>query len=432
MTMGTPGATSRDAAQPPNIRGFPSVALARLWAFLFVPACTADPCDPPDGRVAECRVLAEQQAASFRGSAGHTLRFVDPSGADADAPAVVAGWLSEDEDGALLARPAGFGRSALILSPASNATGTVEVRLSNVAEDADLLAGPPGAELPVPAAPEGLRRTVLLPLDAGAQRILIHRSFGPTIRLAATADIQTNPGQFDLLLDALHDEHDRGVSAMAPLAGLVVLGDLAEEASIDELRTVRALLDDAPVPTAVTPGNHDVYDGEDGGWVRIFGPTGPGFDVGPARIVLLDTGLGDLADSVEATLPERLDRRGADVLIAGMHYPPFAGRADQGFGDERTAQRLLAELARNDADLVLAGHIHDFRDYGRLDVGGHGIHEYVVGTGGADQGIVEHLFGFLRVEIGPAWTACFVETPPPGAGPHPRDDVPYCADTRAP
>lgn len=408
-----------------------SCAFSLLLVLGGAAGCDTSECATADLRDAECRVLAERRGAELRTSQGHRLRFVEATATDGGTETTTTGLLQELDGGQIYARAAGFGDVALAIDPAEGAAGSLQLDLRNVAPTAELLLGPWGSLLPVPEPGTALSRTVEVPLDEGPLQLVLRRTVVGPLRLAVTADVQTNPGQFERLIDALHEEGDRAEAAGAPLLGLIVLGDLSEDSSLDELEAVRDLLDAGPVPSAVTPGNHDVYDGELGAFTETFGPGNHRFDVGSARVVLLDSGLGDLADSVELSLPERLDRGAAGVLVAGMHYPPFAGRADQGFGDERTANRLLSELARQQAELLLAGHIHDFRDFGERTVGDHTIREVVVGTGGAEQGLGQPLFGFLRVEIdGATWSVCFVETPPAGAGAHPREDLPYCADTR--
>ena len=64
----------------------------------------------------------------------------------------------------------------------------------------------------------------------------------PRYRIAMTADIQTNPRQFERIVERLQDEARAARAAGEPLMGLVLAGDLTEASRDDEFRTVLAIL----------------------------------------------------------------------------------------------------------------------------------------------------------------------------------------------
>jgi len=148
---------------------------------------------------------------------------------------------------------------------------------------------------------------------------------------------------------------------------------------------------------------------------------------------MLDSGTADLAPSIEARLPELLARGDADFLIAGTHYPPYAGRTGNGMRDEDAAWYLLAELVRNEADLVLAGHYHNWREFNAVRVGGGHIDQIVSGSLGAGQGAGTPHFGVTRLRFaGAEMTTCFVEMPEPGREPddhgHGTGQIRFCEE----
>ena len=177
------------------------------------------------------------------------------------------------------------------------------------------------------------------------------------------------------------------------------------------MREVRDILSLAPVPSATTPGNHDVYDSRDAVYNRTFGPGNHAFTVCDVRVVLVDTGSGVLADSVRGRLPALMDDPDAPHLVAGMHHPPDPGASSAGWSDEAQARHLLAELEDRGAELALAGHLHR-----RMQVDRGDVPIYVAGTLGADQAAVDPDFGFLRLRFtDQVDRPCFVSVPAPGS-----------------
>lgn len=393
--------------------------LLAVSSLLLAHGCAVPECTNPDYGRAECRVIAENEVARLRTPSSIEVRFQDPDAESAvtwDAKGVV-----DFEDGVVRARVAGPGRFALSVQAGDGAPDLVNVELSNVDPRADVWVDRAGLETPVLApTDQTLRRTVELPLTPGEVVFLRgRRGCSDRYRVAFVSDIQTNPVQFGRILEELERERDEGDVVGEPLVAIVIAGDLTESSRDDEYDTIASMLANAPVPVVVTPGNHDIYRPSRPHYNRRFGPGNHAVEVCGLRLVMLDTGSGAIARSIEARLPELFNRGDASELIVAMHHPPYAGLTGAGWSREDRAQRLLAEAAIADVDLIVAGHAHALRDFPSISVGNKTLRQVIAGTGGAFQGLGEPRFGFVRVTLGgSAPETCFVEVPPPGfAGP---------------
>lgn len=408
-------------------------ALALAAALGSSSGCVQPHCTSPDYAEAECRVIAENTHARLRGSSGVELRFQDPDATD-DRSWDARGLLEELADGSIQARVAGPGRFALSLRADPDATEDValHLRLRNVDPRATLELGPAGAATPLPASASTRRELDLLLAPGELQWIRGDRACPPRYRLAMLGDIQTNPDQFERIVDRLEQDVDASAAAGTPLVALVIVGDLTESSRDDELDTIHDILSRVSIPVAVTPGNHDIYRPTRPHFNRSFGPGNHAFDVCGTHLTLLDSGSGAIARSVQARLPELLHREDGRFLIVGLHHPPFAGRTGSGWSREDQAAALLAELARDEADLVVAGHDHSLRAF-EVPVGDVVLSEVIVGTGGAYQGVGIPRYGYLRVELDDdthALARCFVEVPPVGYAEPPNEppsqSLPHC------
>lgn len=411
-----------------------AAALSLAALVTATPACVQPQCTSPLYSDAECRVIAENQHARLRTSQGVELRFQEPQARD-DASWDARGLLQELPDGSLQARVAGLGGFALSMRAPEDVDVTLRLQLTNVDPAAAIGVGIAGLELLQPTDPAGgTTRELEVPLAAGQiQWIRGRRDCGARYRLTVLGDIQTNPTQFERILDRLQAESVAAEQAGEPVVGLVIVGDLTESSRDDEFETLREILARAPFPVAVTAGNHDIYRPARPYYNLTFGPGNHAFDVCGVHVALLDSGSGAIARSVQARLPELLDRGDSRFLVVGMHHPPYPGLTGSGWSSEDRAAALLAEVAREQADLVVAGHNHALHEFSEIAVGDTSVREIIVGTGGAFQGLGVPRYGYLRLvfddEAG-TMDACFVEVPPSGyAEPQsePLAGLPYCA-----
>jgi 3',5'-cyclic AMP phosphodiesterase CpdA len=193
------------------------------------------------------------------------------------------------------------------------------------------------------------------------------------VLLAQLSDLHvTHPGR---LVSGVVDTTaylDRALARLAALTpqpdALVITGDLVDLGTAEEYVVLRDRLAPLAMPVHLLLGNHDHRDA----FRAVFG--GPdGFvqyavDVGPVRLIALDTldpshprGGGRLCDDRLGWLADQLVQTRGPVIVA-MHHPPFAtGIAfmDSALVDADGSAKLAAVLARHpNVERVICGHVH--------------------------------------------------------------------------
>jgi hypothetical protein len=390
-------------------------------------SCQTPECAFPDYSRAECRVIAENELARLVTADGVEVRFQEAN-AQSDETWSASGLLASADDGTIVARVAGPGDFAISLRRPAGEVSSSALRLDNVDPRAEVVIEQGAVTTRIPAVPQPSRTLDLSWPAAGQLAWIRGRTACPErFTLAFTADIQTNPTQFRRIVERLAQD----VDAEAPLLGLVVAGDISENTRQEELDLVAQILRDLPVPVAVTAGNHDVYRPTRPYYNLSFGPGNHVRSICGVRLVLLDTGSGAIASSVEARLPDLLDRGDDRWLVTVMHHPVYPGVLGNGWSSEAAADRMLTELGLAAADLVVAGHAHSLQDFGAVPVGDTHLRELIVGTAGAYQGLGDPRFGYVRLTVDEGGlSTCFVEVPPPGydgaTSEAISDDLPYC------
>jgi 3',5'-cyclic AMP phosphodiesterase CpdA len=392
--------------------------------------CESPECANNDFSVAECRVLGEWELAHLALSSGEALRFTDPALGDA-ALRDARGRLRETLAGVISARVAGAGDFSISVVPEFPST-TVEVQLENVSPYATLFVGEPGQESALPPDGDGdLRRVVTVDTSSGRPQWIRGEVACPeSYRIAFLGDIQTNPLQFERIVESINASELVSSPTAPPVMALAIVGDLTESSTADQFELIHEIANRSSIPVITTPGNHDVYQWDVANYLQTFGPGNHVSELCSTRLVMLDTGNAQIARSVQGRLPALLEHPEHEHLVLGMHHPPFPKFTGAGWTREDQAQALLVEAAIADADLIVAGHYHALRDF-EVPVGDQRLRQIIAGTGGADQGLGIPRYGYLRVELGPGKVeACFVEVPPLGSsGPlhEPGDSpLPYC------
>jgi hypothetical protein len=390
-------------------------------------SCSQTECATPNYSRAECRVLAENELARLRSSTGVEVR-VQSANADDDLETWSAEGLVRERGDTIQVRIAHMGDFAVSLR---DTTGDGQVRsleLDNVHPEATLAGGPNVVELVT----AGLGRQLQITIPPGGVT-WVRGSLTPAcptrIRIAALADVQTNPGQFARIVERLQRERDFAAEAGELLVGVILAGDLTEHSRVDEFREFEGMLEAASVPFALTVGNHDVYEPSQPSFNQFFGPGNYAFEVCGVRVAMLDTGSGALAESILARLPELFDRRDATHMITAMHHPPYAELTGFGWSREDLASITLGEFVMQGGELVVAGHGHLLREFADISIAGGSVRELIIGTAGAVQGSGQPLYGYVRLTfVGADVEACFVEVPPPGAVPHENTTttIPMC------
>ena len=150
--------------------------------------------------------------------------------------------------------------------------------------------------------------------------------------------------------------------------------------------------------TKPSAGNHEYETGGAAGYFGYFGSAAgdPGkgyysYTVGDWRVFVLNTNadcrvVSCAAGSAQETwLRRELAKTTAKCVLAYMHHPRFS--AGTNHGDSPEVKPLWRALYRADADLVLAGHDHNYQRFAPMNPDGavdraRGIRSFVVGTGG--------------------------------------------------
>lgn len=398
----------------PNAPTLRASMLLLPLVFALPSGCSTAACAHGEYFGAECRVAAENHYARIVTSTGVTVRFQQPGATEAPSWEAL-GLVRETESGSVLVRPATMMDFAISFDRGELGATELAVTIQNIAPDGVLSVGVAGSEIDLPGVTVGTQRDVVVPLTDDVVWLRGRRDCPPAFRLALAGDVQTNPLQFERLLEALHDEVASGEGVGEPLLGFALLGDLAEDPVEEELNHVRDLLARSPVPVSVVPGNHDVHGNELALYNRLFGAGNYAQAVCNAKLTLLDSGGGDLAGSVQARLPELLDRTSFDFLVAGSHYPVWPGRTGNTWGDEDSAWYLLSELGRNEADVYVSGHLHSWEEMPAIPVGDTTVKQIISGTAGGHQGSGVPVYGFTRLTFsGAGLQTCFVEVLPAG------------------
>ncbi|MGD9954590.1 MAG: malectin domain-containing carbohydrate-binding protein [Candidatus Nanopelagicales bacterium] len=141
-------------------------------------------------------------------------------------------------------------------------------------------------------------------------------------------------------------------------------------------------------------GNHEYQTRGAAGYFGYFGSRAgdpaTGYystDVGPWHVVVLNSNCGEVGcgagSAQEQWLRADLAANPATCTVALMHHPRYSSGEH---GDNRAVADLWDTLQQGGADLVLAGHDHDYERFAPMDSSGRlnpqGMREFVVGTGG--------------------------------------------------
>lgn len=183
-------------------------------------------------------------------------------------------------------------------------------------------------------------------------------------------------------------------------------------------------------------GNHEYGTPGAAGYFGYFGdragdPTKGwyAFEIGAWRVLVLNSNCGEAGGCAagseqETWLRAELAAHPGVCTLAAMHHPRFSSGTH---GSDPSLSAFWDALYAAGADVVLAGHEHDYERFGMQRPDGtpdpeHGIRELVVGTGGKDarpfasvapnsQVRLTDVFGVLELTLHPAsYDFAFVDT----------------------
>ena len=145
--------------------------------------------------------------------------------------------------------------------------------------------------------------------------------------------------------------------------------------------------------TYPSPGNHDYHTADAAGYFEYFGSAAgePGkgyysYDLGAWHIVVLNSNVPVKAGSLqEQWLRADLAAHPAVCTLAYWHHPRFSSGIEH--GSSKSMQPLWQALYDYGADVVLAGHEHNYERFAPQDPQGNpdpvrGIRQFVIGSGG--------------------------------------------------
>jgi len=227
-------------------------------------------------------------------------------------------------------------------------------------------------------------------------------------------DMPESPGGDAAVLWAVGDVGDCGSSGdeeTAKLPGaspgtVAILGDVAYESGTEQqfADCYGASWGGLRDRTRPVPGNHDYRTAGAAPYFAYFGdlagdPTRGyySYDLGSWHIVALNSNCDAVGGCGEGSpqldwLADDLARSNARCTLAYWHHPLVSSGVH---GNDPRMRTAFDQLDRVGADVVLAGHDHDYERFAPQDSSGsataNGVRQFVVGTGG------KSLRGFTRV-----------------------------------
>ncbi|AWV89501.1 metallophosphoesterase family protein [Bradymonas sediminis] len=143
---------------------------------------------------------------------------------------------------------------------------------------------------------------------------------------------------------------------------VLLLGDAAENSSLNGLRDLDFLLRRVDFPAVMLPGEDELVDGKRARFLEVFGPFDFGWQVGDAQFYAFYSADATLSDDGLSRLRNVLGRMQSNhPTLLFTHTPPTdpLGPRDQGFRSQLQAARVLSLLSESTIDAFFVGHIND-------------------------------------------------------------------------
>ena len=182
-----------------------------------------------------------------------------------------------------------------------------------------------------------------------------------SFRFAVFGDVQIRAENKNMLSVFKNEVTNRNIDFF------VVLGDLTEDGTNQELSEIKSDLDQVGAPYYATIGNHDLFQSTPAGgwdtWKSTFGSATYSVTLGNAvRIILLDTATGDIGATQFDWLESQLKTHVPFTLV-GSHYPVNDGQMPSIWRLESVEERykLTGLLNRYGVYAYVGGHVHGYR-----------------------------------------------------------------------
>jgi 3',5'-cyclic-AMP phosphodiesterase len=180
---------------------------------------------------------------------------------------------------------------------------------------------------------------------------------------------------------------------------IISAGDLTDQGEEWELKEFQSQMRSLNIPLFSTPGNHDIMDGENSDWHRLFGRHSFNFVFHDTHFTMADSSAATLDPIVYDWLKIWIDQGVDKMHFFTTHIPIIDpdGFRNGSFRSRQEAGLLLALLAQGRVNVTLYGHVHTY-----LKFSNGGMDAYISGGGGGWpeklDGIGRH---FLLIKVNP-------------------------------
>jgi hypothetical protein len=161
-------------------------------------------------------------------------------------------------------------------------------------------------------------------------------------------------------LDQLGRALDRAIADDPDV--VMLLGDNAQNASLNGLRELALVLRRADYPAVVLAGEDEIVEGSRRQFLQTFGPFDFRFGLKGVHLAAFFSAQAELGEDGVERLHDTLSRLSdTRPKLLFTHTPPIdpIGPRDEGFESQIEGARTLSVLAENGVDALFTGHIND-------------------------------------------------------------------------
>jgi 3',5'-cyclic-AMP phosphodiesterase len=206
-------------------------------------------------------------------------------------------------------------------------------------------------------------------------------------------------GDVQEAIDKVQDIYQR-MNGEAEARFVVMVGDLTERGTEDELVRFKREMKSLRLPIFTTLGNHELGTDDGAPYSRHFGRGSDSFVFHGARFTMIDSASATLDPKVYGWLDGWLAAGRGTTHIVGMHIPPQdpIGTRNGAFASSAEANLLLSKLGKAHVTATFYGHIHSYYAYENA-----GIPAIITGGGGAIPERMDTIGRhYMAVDVDPA------------------------------